>query len=218
MKVIMISKAAWEDIRKKFQDDPGFRATSHDLLAEIKSIESNNTAQRSASCLKDFGIIDSTGKLTKRGQRWIDNRAYPDVCWEIINEAFPSEAIPVLSDAKIGRQEKLECLQEFGGFKEDGARKTLRFFNMLADATEKSALKPDRQNIAKQANENKTSNTCNPTSTASTPPAPSTSQKQGKQEVSMVVDPSFPPENLTATLEAISLAFPNAKFEISMKA
>lgn len=216
MTSLTLPKRVWKEARQQLQADRSLQITVDNVLSKFESIGSRDAALNAITHLKKyFGLIDDRGKLTKLGELWVDDDTYPRACQLIIDSVMPSESLKFLDNNELSTSEKAAQLQQYGKFGEAGAKKTVRFYLMLAEdakpgiCSSEIALSSDRNpqgdsapKIAPLATE-----TTNPPVRAAT-----------ERTIHVTFDSAFPAEKIPSRLKAICAAFPEANFELTIKA
>lgn len=71
-----VSVAAWQALRKKFQERPPTTAVTASYLKTVLSFDTEDAGKTLIGSLKRIGLINDDGALTDRAYRWRDDAQY----------------------------------------------------------------------------------------------------------------------------------------------
>lgn len=215
MTSITLPKSVWKEAHQRFRADSSHRITVDNILEDFDSVNSRDSALNALSHFKSFGLIDENGRLTEIGRQWASDSTYAEACATIINKTFPTGAIAFLEDATLSTMDKVRRLQEYGKFGEAGAKKTVRFFQMLLEDSRQKPLRADKEFSPKtEANEPVVSGAASSMQSE----IGISAQNPTERSIHLILESSFPVEKIPPRLKAIYSAIPDAHLEITMKA
>jgi hypothetical protein len=129
----MLSAKYWWALRKRFATSMP-KDVSPSLLGPMFKMNPKSAGNNIIPALKLTKIIDNDGKPTDRAYDWRDNKKYPEVCQQILNEIYPQELLDLAPDTNTDRKTILDWFANTARVGEDAANRFANFYLLLLEA------------------------------------------------------------------------------------
>ncbi|NOS97777.1 MAG: DUF5343 domain-containing protein [Methylotenera sp.] len=141
-----IPEANWLTLREKFKQKPPSEVNSSYLASALGMSEASAGANV-LPALKQFGLLDATGKPSELAYDWRDDNNYKSVCEKIIKGIYPPELLDLFHDASATLADLKSWFMRNAKVGDAAAQKFARTYLMLlrADLT-KEVISPNGKN------------------------------------------------------------------------
>lgn len=86
-----LGAAAWRTVRARAAAAPSTKFTPTTVATLLDYDSSKSAANNVVSPLQKMGLIDDSGTLTARGNKWRNDATYAEACQEILDEVYPAD-------------------------------------------------------------------------------------------------------------------------------
>lgn len=129
----MMPVTQWWKLRDRFKKSmPG--VVTDRYLSTVLNMKVESARANVLPPLKHTGIIDENGKPTDLANRWRDDKLYPGVCSEILEQVYPSELRDACPDPSKDRNSVERWFAQSTGAGTAAVAKIVAFYTLLCEA------------------------------------------------------------------------------------
>jgi hypothetical protein len=128
-----LGMAAWRSVRTRAVTAPSTKFTPATVATILGYDTPKSAADNAVYPMQKLGLIDESGALTDRGNKWRNDATYAEACQEILDEIYPSDLAGLT--AADGSPDKTMVTKwfQYKNFGEANASKMALTYAMIAE-------------------------------------------------------------------------------------